>query len=270
MLAQRRARVAAHYDELSPHYAELWGEHIHHGYYERGDESRPEATRKLVELLLADLELAPGARVLDVGCGLGGTGRLLAREFGCAVTGVTLSSVQARMAQDLSPEPGDPLFLVGDAAHLPLRPSFDAILAIEVLSHVPERADFFREAVRLLRPEGRLGIAAWLAAEELTATQRRAYIDPIEDGMLVTLPTVSEYRGLLAGAGMEVQSVRDVSREVARTWDLCLEIVARPAVWSLALTKGRDVLAFVRSFRAMQRGFASGCFRYGLLTARII
>ena len=69
---------------------------------------------------------------------------------------------------------------------------------------------------------------------------------------------------------MELRSERDVSREVARTWDLCLEIVAKPAVWSLAVQRGRDVLAFVRSFRAMQRGFASGCFRYGLLTARII
>ncbi len=95
-------RVAAHYDELSGHYVDLWGEHIHHGYYPRGDETRNEATRALIELLLRDIELRPGSAVLDVGCGVGGTSRLLASEHGCRVVGVTLSRVQAHMAADAS------------------------------------------------------------------------------------------------------------------------------------------------------------------------
>jgi tocopherol O-methyltransferase len=264
--ADRRARVAAHYDELSEHYAALWGEHIHHGYYERGDESREEATRALLALLFAELPLDAGATVLDVGCGIGGTSRLLARDHGCRVTGVTLSAVQARLAADRGGH-GPPRFLVADAASLPLLPSFDALFAVEVLSHVTDRTAFFAEAARLLRPGGRLGIAAWLASEGPHDQSQVDVLRSIEEGMLVSLPTRAEYERLADGAGFDLVWYRDVSDRVARTWDLCLEIVRQPAVWSLALAKGGEALAFVRSFRAMQRGFACGAFRYALLAA---
>jgi tocopherol O-methyltransferase len=265
--SRRLARVAAHYDELSDHYVELWGEHIHHGYYERGDESREEATRKLLALLVAELPLRPGARVVDVGCGVGGAARLLARMHGCSVTGVTLSGVQARMAASASTMAGDPCYVVADAQALPLAPSFDAMLAVEVLSHLESRSAFFAEAARLLRPSGRIGIAAWIRAEGLTDDQEEALIRPIEDGMLVTLPDRAEYQRLLAASGLTLASYRDVSRQVARTWDLCVEIVRQPALWSLALRKGSDTLAFVKSFRSMQKGFATGALRYALIVA---
>ncbi len=266
--SDRRDRVAAHYDDLSPYYAELWGEHIHHGYYVRGDESREEATRALVDLLVADMQLPPRATVLDVGCGIGGTARLLARDHSCSVTGVTLSLVQARMALERGNGRQAPRFVVADAAALPFARAFDALLAVEVLSHVPDRGAFFANAARLLQPGGRLGIAAWLKASDLSPEQEKRLIQPIETGMLVTLPTRQEYEERLAVAGFDQVHYRDISSHVARTWDLCLELVASPVVWRSAVQKGSDTLAFVRSFRAMRAGFASGAFRYCLIAAR--
>ena len=273
--AQLRSRVAEHYDELSPYYLDLWGEHIHHGYYERGDESRREATEKLIELLLAPLAIASGDTLLDVGCGLGGTSRYLASRLGCRVIGLTLSPVQARMAEEANPATDraggrsekKPNYVVGDAAALPLRGSFDAVVAMEVLSHVEDRSGFFEAAARLLRPRGCIGIAAWLRASRLTAEQAAAFIEPIERGMLVKLPTREEYEETIAASGLELTFYRDISAEVAHTWDLCLEIVSNRALWMLAARKGRDVLEFLRSFRAMRRGFGSRAFRYALLVA---
>ncbi len=265
--ADRRRRVTAHYDELSGHYAELWGEHIHHGYYARGDETRDEATQALVERLVEDMQLPRGATVLDVGCGIGGTARLLSRQYDCRVTGVTLSSVQACMARERGNGRYAPRFVVGDAAALPFVGAFDALVAVEVLSHVDDRAAFFAQAARLLEPEGRMGIAAWLKSSDVSAAQERALVAPIEEGMLVTLPTRQEYERLLAATGLRLDGYRDISSEVARTWDLCLELVTKPAVWSLAVQKGSDTLAFVRSFRAMRAGFSHGAFRYALITA---
>ncbi len=262
----RSRRVAAHYDELSGHYVDLWGEHIHHGYYQRGDESRNEATRALIKMLLRDIELRPGSAVLDVGCGVGGTSRLLASEHGCRVVGVTLSSVQARMAADAPAGARPPRYVVADATALPLTASFDAILAVEVLSHVADRGAFFSEAARLLGRGGRLGIAAWMKADDLTADHERQLIESIEENMLVTLPTPADYEELLAGSGLTMTSCRDISDQVARTWDLCLEIVGNPALWSLAVKQGGDTLAFVRAFRSMKKGFACGALRYALIT----
>jgi tocopherol O-methyltransferase len=265
--ADRRRRVRDHYDELSSYYAELWGEHIHHGYYARGDESREEATRGLIDRLVGDMRLPRGAAVLDVGCGIGGTARLLSRQYGCRVTGVTLSFVQACMARERDGAREASRFIVGDAAALPFAGAFDGVLAVEVLSHLENRDAFFAQTARLLRRDGRIGIAAWLKSSDLRGSRERRIVAPIEEGMLVTLPTKEQYEQLLAGAGFRLDSYRDISSEVARTWDLCLELVTKPALWSLAVQKGSDTLAFVKSFRAMQAGFSDGAFRYALIAA---
>lgn len=262
--------IAEHYDVVSPFYRRLWGEHLHHGYYTTGRESRVEATEALLERVVQAAAVADGARVLDVGSGFGGTGRWLARRQACRTVGLTLSLVQARMAVEERGHGGvgpQPAFVVGDAARLPLRGRFDAILALEVLSHVADRPAFLRSAGRLLVPGGRLGIAAWLAASDLSPDARQRYLDPIEQGMLVRLPTAEEYEAGFAVAGLEPVSFEDASARVCQTWDLCLDIVSDPGLWATAWSHGAEVVAFLRAFRDMRRGFRSGAFRYGILAA---
>src|SRR5262245_45772379 len=93
-------RVEAHYDRLSWFYSKLWGEHIHHGYWETGDSRVPPevAQVRLIEKLAGAARIERGCEVLDAGCGIGGSSLWLARERGCRVTGVTLSGRQSGMA----------------------------------------------------------------------------------------------------------------------------------------------------------------------------
>ena len=76
-------------------YREIWGEHVHHGLWERGDEtalrSRPQSDP---ECGAERGEITAGKRVCDVGCGYGGTARVLETEFGAIVSAITLSSAQ--------------------------------------------------------------------------------------------------------------------------------------------------------------------------------
>ena len=83
---QAPERVAEHYDELDRWYLAIWGEHVHHGLWFTGRESTQEATLNLVTRLAERLSIGPGARVCDIGCGYGATARVLAREYGAAVT----------------------------------------------------------------------------------------------------------------------------------------------------------------------------------------
>jgi tocopherol O-methyltransferase len=78
--------VREHYDRLSVFYRALWGEHIHHGYWE-DVETPSTAQEKLIERLASLAGIKPGSRVLDVGCGLGGSALWLARHLGCSVLG---------------------------------------------------------------------------------------------------------------------------------------------------------------------------------------
>src|SRR5687768_16193734 len=91
-------QVANHYDELDPFYRALWGEHLHHGLWQRGNESADEATRQLAITVAAYARIQAGNTVCDVGTGYGGTARLLAQRYGAQVIGLTLSMAQARYA----------------------------------------------------------------------------------------------------------------------------------------------------------------------------
>lgn len=75
---QTVAAVAAHYDELDVFYRDVWGEHVHHGYWPRGHERDDGAAEALVDLLAERLSLAPGQAVCDIGCGYGAAARHLA------------------------------------------------------------------------------------------------------------------------------------------------------------------------------------------------
>ncbi len=92
------AAVADHYDELDPFYRSLWGEHVHHGLWITGRESSAQAVEMLSDLVADLIDPAPGAHVVDIGCGYGGTARRIVRTRHADVTGLTVSAVQAAQA----------------------------------------------------------------------------------------------------------------------------------------------------------------------------
>src|SRR5712664_2383132 len=91
-------RIIEHYDLISPYYRSLWGEHLHHGYWIRGNESKEKAQLQLIEHLAQLANVRPGSDILDIGCGFGATSLYLAEQFNAAVTGITISPVQVEMA----------------------------------------------------------------------------------------------------------------------------------------------------------------------------
>ena len=95
-------RIRDFYDLVSPHFREMWGEHLHDGFYPEGNETKEEAQDKLVAYLAGEAELEPGSLGLDIGCGMGATSVWLGRNLGCRMTGVTLSPVQVQLARALA------------------------------------------------------------------------------------------------------------------------------------------------------------------------
>jgi SAM-dependent methyltransferase len=121
----------------------------------------------------ATLELARAAgldenkRVLDVGSGLGGTSRCLAREFGCRVTGIDLTEEYCRAAAMLSAKVGlaDLVdYRQGDATNLPFDDaSFDVVWTEHVAMNIPGKHRLYQEMHRVLKPGGTLAIYDILA-----------------------------------------------------------------------------------------------------------
>jgi tocopherol O-methyltransferase len=96
--SNHKPRIIEHYDIVSPFYRSLWGDHLHHGYWIRGDGSKEKAQLQLAEHLAQLANIKPGSDILDVGCGFGASSVYLAQCYGCNVTGITISPVQVEIA----------------------------------------------------------------------------------------------------------------------------------------------------------------------------
>jgi tocopherol O-methyltransferase len=264
-----KSRVAEHYDVISPYYRSLWGEHLHHGFWITGDESKELAQLQLVEHLAKLADIHPRSRILDIGCGFGASSLYLAKQFSASVTGITISPVQVAMAaqaaaaQNLSAE-----FLLMDAEAITLHDEFDLLWSVESISHYQDRAKFFAAAPRLLKPGGTFAITDWFKRANLSVAETHKYIDPIAEGMFVELQTMNEYEEMLSLSGMKITHREMLNQNCSKTWDVTLEIIKDRSLWSLAATLGPQFITYLKSFQAMRAGFASGAFEYGLFVAK--
>lgn len=156
--------VEQYYDHTEVHYRMFWNLEaaagLHYGVWEEGTSNNTEAILNTNSRLMQLGKIRASDRVLDAGCGIGGSGIFLARNLGCRVEGITLSARQVATAQKLATEKelNDLLrfsrqnYLSTDFADA----SFDVVWAIESFGSAPEKAGFFREMHRILKPGGKI------------------------------------------------------------------------------------------------------------------
>jgi tocopherol O-methyltransferase len=266
--------VAAHYDDLDRFYREIWGEHVHHGLWRSRQETTEEATYGLIAEVAAQARVRAGDRVCDVGCGYGGTSRILVRDYGAKVTGLTVSAAQHQHAMSLDPETANPSYLLRDWLTNDLEPaSFDAVLAIESSEHMADLEVFFTETSRVLKPGGRVVICAWLSRETPSHWERRFLLEPIcREGRLRGMGSASDYHRLAQAAGLVPVCFQDVSRQVKRTWPICAGRIARgllrdPSYRKFLLRGQTPNKIFALTLLRIWLAYELGSMRYGILTA---
>lgn len=177
---------------------------------------------------VATLELARAAgidstkRILDVGSGLGGSSRCLAREFGCQVTGIDLTEEYCRVAEMLTGRVGLSThveFLQGDALELPFTDAaFDVVWSEHAAMNIPDKARLYREMHRVLKPEGALAIYDILAGPTAPVHFPVPWARTPETSFLVT---PDELRRLLDQAGFRIVDWADTT-DAAREWFVSL------------------------------------------------
>ncbi|KNX40974.1 Cyclopropane-fatty-acyl-phospholipid synthase [Roseovarius tolerans] len=158
-VTRSRSNVAHHYD-LSGELYDLFLDDDRQyscAYFARPDMTLEEAQAAKKAHIARKLLIKPGMRVLDIGCGWGGMGLTLARDFGADVTGVTLSREQHAMAKARAEKAG-----LSDKARFELMDyrdvagQFDRIVSVGMFEHVgvPHYDEYFASVHRLLRPDG--------------------------------------------------------------------------------------------------------------------
>jgi tocopherol O-methyltransferase len=261
-------RIIEHYDVVSPYYRSLWGEHLHHGYWIRGNESKEKAQLQLIEHLAQLASIRPGSEILDIGCGFGASSLYLAKTYAASVTGITISNVQVKMARQAAAEQNLPAqFLLMDAEAMTFAKKFDVLWSVESISHYQDRANFFASAAKLLKPGGTIALIDWFKKENLTPAETRKHIQPIEEGMFVELEVLADYERYLQSSSLRILHREVLNQHCARTWDLSLDIIKDKNLWTFAAKLGSHFITYLRAFQAMRSGFASGNFVYGLFVA---
>lgn len=215
--------AASHYDDLDSFYREIWGDHVHHGMWLTGKETDTEAAENLVTLVAKLGGTGKGSDVCDVGCGYGATAKILAQRYGANVTGMTISKMQWRYAQEHNDVPGKTTFLLRDWYQNQLPDNrFDVVETVESLEHMPDLPTFFRECYRVMKPGGRLVAVAWMSSENPSGLSKRHLIDAItRESQIAGVRPESEFRAAAVTAGFTNYQFNDYAQQVKKTWPLC-------------------------------------------------
>lgn len=207
---------------------------MHFGYYDENTRSHTQAVLRM-NLEMAKLgNFSPGERVLDAGCGVGGSSLWLAQNYGVEVVGITIPPVQVAKARRFAEKKGLSDLLSFERMNFTETTfpdeSFDAVWAQESVCHVPleDKQAFLREAYRLLKPGGRLVVEDWFRLG-------RSYSDEDEQLMrrwlsgwaIVELATGDEFAEWIEAAGLRLVSREDITRHAHRS-------IERLRRWSLA------------------------------------
>ncbi|PWA36030.1 gamma-tocopherol methyltransferase [Artemisia annua] len=316
-----RKGIAEFYDESSLMWENIWGEHMHHGYYDTDAvdvqlSDHRSAQIRMVEQALAfanlqevqwrrvaarhggsgdevfrvcsefngdysgvgdDPEKKPKS-IVDVGCGIGGSSRYLAKKYGAECCGITLSPVQAERAQALADAQGlgDKVsFQVADALNQPFPDGkFDLVWSMESGEHMPDKLKFVSELVRVAAPGATIIIVTW-CHRDLSPDEKS--LRPEEEKILnkicssFYLPawcSTADYVKLLESLSLQDIKSADWSGNVAPFWPAVIKTALSWKGITSLLRSGWKTIRGAMVMPLMIEGFKKDIIKFSIITCR--
>lgn len=270
-------RIRHFYDRSTAIWLDTWGEHMHHGFYGidgKMSKEHRQAQTDLIEEFLQWGRVEQAARILDAGCGVGGSARFLARALNAEVLGLTLSPVQAEQATRMNRAgglDGRVRVEVQDVLQFdPAQGPFDLVWSLESAEHMPEKRRLLQVFFDALRPGGRLLMATWCHRDTPPALEdtERKLLQKIERYYhLPPLFSIGEYEQIARETGFESVKTADWTAAVAPFWPAVIRSAVTWRSMAGLLRAGWPTLRGAWAMQYMMRGYRTGTLRFGLLQA---
>ncbi len=277
-MSEINQNIQKFYDASTKLWEETWGEHMHHGYYGpdgTAEKDHHQAQVDLIEEFLRWGHVTSPQKILDVGCGVGGSSLYLANKFGAEVAGITLSPVQVSRANTRAIESGmDKIahFSVADAMNPPFPDeSFDLVWSLESGEHMPDKKRFLQTYFDLLKPGGTFLMATWChraAPPELTVDERNTLEKIYRAYHLPYIIDIPMYEKLAQQAGFHEIESADWTEAVAPFWQAVVRSVFSVKSISGLAQAGLTTIRGAIAMSLMISGYRSGLIRFGLLQGK--
>jgi len=249
---------------------------MHHGFYGLdGNEKKDhrQAQIDLIDELIKWGKVYSAPKILDVGCGVGGSSIYLAKKFGAEVTGITLSPYQIQSAKKRALDLGLDArlhFQVVDALHPPFsQGSFDLVWSLESGEHMADKKKFLCACSEMLRPGGKLLMAVWcrrdvppnLSSKEALLLKKLAASFHIPD-----LISIAEYAKNAFDVGFEDIKIDNWTNAVSPFWFAVIRSALRPKSIIGVIHAGWPTIRGAFAMRLMVKGQKTGLIQYGILS----
>lgn len=267
-------RIKTFYDDSSQLWIERWGEHMHHGHYGVDGKIKKDrliAQEDMIRELLDWAEVKNVKNVLDLGCGVGGSSRFIAKQFNANAKGVTLSPVQANIAKSYNIEQNlqeKVKIIVQDMMTLESASHYDLVWSMESAEHIADKAALLQLCFDSLLPEGKLIMATWCVRDEGSGytEKEKSLLEKVSK--LYHLPpmiSINELEAHAKNAGFGNVKTADWSPAVAPFWGAVIRSALTIKSIRGLLRSGWGTIKGAWAMQYMQRGYRMGLIKFGVL-----
>lgn len=274
-------KIIDYYRDTENAYKDSWDLNnslaIHYGYWDEKVKTFPQSLLRMNEVMMETAGIQPNDKVLDAGCGVGGSSIFLASVVGCKVTGITLSERQVEQAIKNAKEKKveeKVEFGIMDYCNTSFSDaSFDVIWGCESICYADNKEQFIKEAYRLLKPGGRLVVADGF----VTAFENNDHpvIRQWLDGWQVNyLETPGRFESSMQQAGFINTQYKNISKQAShssRRLNRFYYLASLYLLWK-KINFSRPATDMqkknIKACRFQYKGMKKGLWQYGLIVGK--